>query len=475
MATTKATEGSRYICAILAAIDHVTWNKGSMDNERFGRMSLEDASFRAGPAPKKSRHRRRPQRPDLDTQISASLKPKGVTKISEETSELTSAAHQSVSFQSKQKISQQPSVSQPPDGGVYLPRPDRSGTQKDDKGGGSGGSNGPMNETVLAAYQPLGTSSVGNSQIYRFSSSRVFTPHQPVRSVLQIRKLPPGVDKWYRYKSAPAGQTSIIPSKEVVSPIKDRWTGSPPRASVGNKFWPSTLDPSVSRAPERARSESLSRDPKIHLPAPIPTPKYISQASNPPSKLPEPQSLLLVLDLNGTLLMRKRASKSYTPRPSLEHFLAYCFEHHSVLIWSSATPGNVTGICSKVFSQKQRKKLLGEWGRDTLGLTPTQYMDRVQVYKNLDRIWDSESLSWKGVKWDQGNTVLIDDSALKASAQPHNLVEIPEFTKEKEETSDVLAQVVGYLEEARTWEDVSTFIKDTPFRVDRGWANDWKM
>ena len=440
-------------------------------------MSLEDASFRAGPAPKKSRQRRRPQRPDLDTQISASLKPKGVTKISEEPSELPSAVHQSVSFQtSKQRISQQPSVSQPCDGGVYLPRPVRSGTHKDDKGGGSGGSNGPMNETVPAAYQPLGTSSVGNSQISQYSPSSVFTPYLPVRSVLQFRKMPPGrVDKWYRYKSAPAGQTSIIPSTEAVPPIKGRWIGSPPRASGGNKFCPSTLDPSVSRTPERARSETLSREPQIHLPAPIPTPNYISQASNPPSKLPEPQSLLLVLDLNGTLLMRKRASKSYTPRPSLDQFLAYCFEHHSVLIWSSATPGNVTGICSKVFSQKRREKLLGEWGRDTLGLTPTQYMDRVQVYKKLDRIWDSESLSWKGVKWDQRNTVLIDDSALKASAQPHNLVEIPEFTKEKEETSDVLAQVVGYLEEARTWEDVSTFIKDRPFRVDRGWANDWKM
>ena len=116
---------------------------------------------------------------------------------------------------------------------------------------------------------------------------------------------------------------------------------------------------------------------------------------------------------------------------------------------------------------------MGEWGRDTLGLTPAQYEGHVQVYKRLDKIWDSKALccmhleSEKGVKWDQRNTVLIDDSALKASAQPHNLVQIPEFTNDKADTHDVLQRIVAYLEEVRMFEDVSNFINEKPFRADQ--------
>lgn len=38
---------------------------------------------------------------------------------------------------------------------------------------------------------------------------------------------------------------------------------------------------------------------------------------------------------------------------------------------------------------------------------------------------------------------------------------------------DVLAQVVGYLEEARRWADVSAFVKQRRFEVDAGWGWDW--
>ena len=106
-----------------------------------------------------------------------------------------------------------------------------------------------------------------------------------------------------------------------------------------------------------------------------------------------------------------------------------------------------------------------------MGLTPQQYHDHVQVYKRLDIIWASTALrsrhpdSKKGAKWDQSNTVLIDDDALKASAQPHNLVQIPEFSKDKPDPCDVLQQTVGYLEQLRMFQDVSSFIREIPFRL----------
>ena len=140
-------------------------------------------------------------------------------------------------------------------------------------------------------------------------------------------------------------------------------------------------------------------------------------------------------------------------------------------------------MCARLFKPTQRKLLLGEWARDTLGLTPQQYEERVQVYKRLDRIWDDERLQYRhpdfdqGGRWGQHNTLLIDDSLLKASTQPFNHVEVPEYVEGDERDGDgrnVLAQVVGYLEEARRWNDVSAFVREKGFVVDAGWRWEWK-
>lgn len=234
------------------------------------------------------------------------------------------------------------------------------------------------------------------------------------------------------------------------------------------------------RPPERSTSPSKQ---KTRLPPPIPTSQYLSTASLPCKPLLEPQRLLLVLDLNGTLLFRQKASSTYRPRASLEPFLNYCLTHHSVLIWSSATPTNVTGVCAQLFTPPQRRQLLGEWARDTLDLTAEEYRSKVQVYKRLDRIWEGKALrdshpdfAAKGTRWSQANTLLVDDSPTKAQAQPYNLVEIPEFTRNAaaEKGKDFLGQVVAYLEEARMWGDVSAFAKRKTFVVDGGWAWDWE-
>lgn len=241
------------------------------------------------------------------------------------------------------------------------------------------------------------------------------------------------------------------------------------------------LDITPTTPPSRKRLPSVtdSKQYLIHLPAPIPTATYLDDAHAIFNLLASPQRLLLVLDLNGTLLYRPRASQNYTPRPCLPRFLQYAFANHSLLVWSSALPYNVKGICTRLFSRDQREMLLGEWGRNTLGLTCTQYKERVQVYKRLDRIWRNEDLQrlhpdfTGGRRWGQNNTVLIDDSALKASAQPFNHVKVPEFVPgggEKEGGGrDVLGQVVGYLEEARKWNNVSGFVRHRPFLIDEGW------
>ena len=206
----------------------------------------------------------------------------------------------------------------------------------------------------------------------------------------------------------------------------------------------------------------------------------MQQAQRPPLKSAALRPLLLVIDLNGTLVDRNRRTGTFVERPYLGPFLAYVLAHHTLLIWSSAQPENVRKVCQRLFSPAQRRQVIGEWGRDTLGLTPEQYREKVQVYKRLDKIWGDDAIgvchpdAGRGGGWDQSNTVLIDDSRVKAAAQPHNLLEIPEFKNTPEQSGkDVLGQVVGYLEELRSQEDVSRFIRQTSFRVDDGWARPW--
>lgn len=307
---------------------------------------------------------------------------------------------------------------------------------------------------------------------------------QPRRS---CRGPEPTVQKSTLYSKANPRLTEDTPVQ------RGKWTGSPPAGFRKALSQPSiysqstkTSDREATLPAAREPSPSIlnNKDDMIYLPAPTPTSAYLSDAHVIPKLLPSPQRLLLVLDLNGTLLYRSRASQDYTPRPCLHKFLKYAFANHSLLVWSSAQPYNVKGVCTRLFTPDQRRLLLGQWGRDTLGLTSVQYKKRVQVYKRLDRIWGDENLQRshpdfeEGERWGQSNTVLIDDSAQKASAQPFNHVEVPEFVRggsEKEgDGRDVLGQVMGYLEEARKWNDVSGFVMHGPFEIDAGWRWRWQ-
>jgi hypothetical protein len=105
----------------------------------------------------------------------------------------------------------------------------------------------------------------------------------------------------------------------------------------------------------------------------------------------------------------------------------------------------------------------------------------VQVYKNLKLVWSRSQIQSyhpdyeTGGRFGQHNTVLIDDSSIKASAQPHNLLEIPEFCATPEQMQDdVLRVVAGYLETLRQQADVSRFIRKEPFKDDASrWSFDW--
>ncbi|KAL9031896.1 MAG: hypothetical protein Q9196_000092 [Gyalolechia fulgens] len=316
---------------------------------------------------------------------------------------------------------------------------------------------------------PIPVPTAKGSSLSISSTSRSALSRKPKLSVSLGRNLSPWrIDHLYRYPTIHARPG--LPSAATGPPQPPgRWFGSAP-----------TLQ--LSSAPQKTRVASSTAAVKPP-PTPIPDAIYLTQSMIPPLQLHSAQPLLLVLDLNGTLLYRPKASSGYKPRPYLKPFLAHCGSNYQTLVWSSATPQNVTAICANIFRPQERRALLGEWGRDTLDLTPQQYKAKVQVYKRLDRIWALDRMQRShpghafGGRWSQKNTLLLDDSAMKASAQPYNAVVVPEFVKdgreEQQNGTDVLGQVVAYVEMARTFQDVSSFARERPFRIDEGWKWDW--
>lgn len=212
---------------------------------------------------------------------------------------------------------------------------------------------------------------------------------------------------------------------------------------------------------------------KVEAPmTPLPLKSYLEQAAKEPKDLHFMQPLLVILDLNGTLLYRRRKvfPPKFTRRPALNYFLERLTSRHEVMVWSSSRPETVDAICNEIFSTVQKEKLVARWSRDHLDLNKEQFNSKVQVYKVLEKVWadkdiqakfptekdrsgkaafnairytpgldkETEMTGFLNKRWDQSNTVLIDDSTLKAAANPYNIIQVPEFTNVPNDNDNIV-------------------------------------
>jgi len=209
---------------------------------------------------------------------------------------------------------------------------------------------------------------------------------------------------------------------------------------------------------------------------PDPTAAYLSMSLEPYTALPQPQHLLVIIDLNGTLLHRptRSAPTKFTARPHTPRFLNYCITTFTVVIWSSARPENVKAMTSSILTPPLHSQVVAIWGRDKFGLSTSEYNAKVQCYKRLSTVWNDLVVKKShpaGGKWDQSNTVLIDDSNYKGRSEPFNLIEIPEFSgglEEEIEGEGVLPQVHDYLNRLSMCSNVSNYLRRHPFVFTRG-------
>lgn len=180
------------------------------------------------------------------------------------------------------------------------------------------------------------------------------------------------------------------------------------------------------------------------------------------------------MDLNGTILHRppnRHNHAAFVERPHANYFMQYCLDTFHVAIWSSARPRNVKKMVSKLLTPEQVERCLFMWSRDELGLSPDDYNLRVQCYKRLERVWADPRIravrpEGPAGKWDQSNTVLVDDSFEKGRSEPYNILALPEFANTALERQHILPQVHDYLNELAWQEDVSRYMRSTPFKLD---------
>lgn len=322
-----------------------------------------------------------------------------------------------------------------------------------------------------------------------------FTPYEPLRSVPEgARYHPFRIDNTHRFSNGlqekpqqtyrPAGRSWRGPQPSFVQQVPIRPSRGADR-SRGYSASPVQARGSIQReqaSPNRrgdgqnhARQSTPRRE---YVPPPPPKPPvasqaYLSQAHLQPEKLKQPRRLLVILDLNGTLVLRPNFRKELIlKRPGAPQLLEYLFAHHSVMVYTSAQAHNAEAMARALFSDVQYDKLAAIWARDKLGLTPVQFKGKVQVYKQLDKIWANNEIqasffpAGKG-KWDQTNTILVDDSHLKALQEPHNLLQVVEFTgssngltgkKANKREEQICQSLVMKLEVLKWHNDVSRLI-----------------
>lgn len=228
------------------------------------------------------------------------------------------------------------------------------------------------------------------------------------------------------------------------------------------------------RSSARELREAKVQPSKASGGVPDPTAAYLAASNTTPILLQEPQHLLVVIDLNGTLLHRpnKKQPTNFVARPNTSPFLQYCINTFTVVIWSSARPENVKHMCDSILSTKELKaKVAAIWAREKFKLSSEDYNLRVQCYKRLSTVWKdpliaaSHPLYESGARWDQTNTVLVDDSLEKGRSEPFNLIEIPEFTGNDHEVGEILPQVHDYLNYLSMHSNVSACGRTSPFKA----------
>lgn len=198
---------------------------------------------------------------------------------------------------------------------------------------------------------------------------------------------------------------------------------------------------------------------------------------------------LLVLDLNGTLILRGAHTKAkgmrgrmgYT-RPYLKDFMDFVLEHFAVMVWSSAQPFSIDDMLSLLMKPYQ-KRLVRVWDRRFCGIEG-DYFSKVQTIKDLVKITNGYTLAnsphanvfgsyrnYLGMApemkdhWKLEDILLIDDSEVKASLQKDNHIYVSTYkdTTNDDELVRLRKYLEAYVEQKADYSNLVDYVKQRPW------------
>uniref|UniRef100_A0A7N0VCW7 FCP1 homology domain-containing protein n=2 Tax=Kalanchoe fedtschenkoi TaxID=63787 RepID=A0A7N0VCW7_KALFE len=195
-----------------------------------------------------------------------------------------------------------------------------------------------------------------------------------------------------------------------------------------------------------------------------------------------PRRKLLILDLNGLLAdIVAHVRSGYKPdimvsqkavftRPFCESFLQFCFERFDVAVWSSRVKKNVDKVLDFLMGGL-KKKLVFYWDRSHCTITrfPTvENSDKPLVLKELKKIWEKHQshIAWEKEKYNQSNTLLLDDSPYKALRNPADTAIFP-LSYQHTDVNDCSLGPGGdlrvYLEKLAMADSIPEYVRNHPF------------
>ncbi|PPQ91766.1 hypothetical protein CVT25_000591 [Psilocybe cyanescens] len=259
------------------------------------------------------------------------------------------------------------------------------------------------NDSSAARRRPFAQSSRGYST-YSSSSTHPSSPSSSSR-----RPAPP------RRPQPPSEQPLLMPASSAFGDLLASRAGSRSPRRFGNN---SDTNPGKrSSSPPPQQQQQRRTEPRE---------EYLRASLAPSWHVDAPASArkLIVLDLNGSLLLRsahqKRAPlpryghhhgqsqeasatdpyadpyafrpvRTVHPRPYLSAFVAYILHPATktwldTMVWSSAQPHSVDDMVERCFKER-RQELRAVWARDTLGLSGDEYYKKSLTLKDLEKPW----------------------------------------------------------------------------------------
>ncbi|KAG0621609.1 hypothetical protein M758_3G034500 [Ceratodon purpureus] len=183
---------------------------------------------------------------------------------------------------------------------------------------------------------------------------------------------------------------------------------------------------------------------------------------------------LLVLDVNGLLVATYHKAQKMPgdlhpfklgnfyvyERPGCSEFLDFCFKNFVVGVWSSAREHNVTNLVNHIFKDL-KQELSFSWHQRHCTTTAVKHPDNEKkpiFLKELSKLWAEVNPG----RFDQSNTLLIDDSPYKALKNPPHTAIFPQTYNGDEVDDNFLTELRSYLEGLRDAPDVQEYVRNNP-------------